>query len=328
MSRCPTCGSETGIHAPDCAADRELGGLSISEAADGAAAASMLDRLGGRDVVTRVAAYAGGALLCGVIAWYGGPVLALLLFPIVAGTVVALAKPPSVRQAVDGFGSWTGIKAAGAEKRTGRVARYFSRPVLAGFGKIETWTASMTDEFARCGTRVASYLYLSYLILLGLYVVAVVAAAVVLIVVVFFVVMLILGLIAKVMSLEGAGGPSGPKPLRPSIRDRLMGTRVVETGIFGDSPTGLRVDDHGRVMKEGIFSDSPSGLTVGADGRVVHEGVLSDSPSGIRVNDDGRVVSEGVLSDTPTGYRINEKGELIREGLIDDSPTGITFKKE
>lgn len=327
MSRCPGCGSEPGIHAADCAAAREHAKVSTSGAA-GDAAVSIVDRLGGQDVVTRIAAYAGGFLLCGVIAWYGGPWLAFLLFPTIAGVVVTLAKPQSVRQAVDKFGAWTSAKAAAAENRTGRTARYFSRPVLSGFGRVEPWTAGITDEFARCGTRLASYFYLWYLILLGLYVAVAVVVAVALIVVAVFVVMFIIGFAAKLMSLDEPRDSSPSTPSRPSMRERLMGTRIMEAGILGDSPTGLRVDDHGRVLEEGILSDAPCGLGLDSQGRVVREGLLSDSPSGVKVNDDGRIVSEGLLSDAPTGYRINEKGELVREGLLSDAPTGITFKKE
>jgi hypothetical protein len=330
MASCNTCGKdvEPGAEHAEC----EPFGTPVAavEARGGDSAFTrLLDRLGGKDVAVPVATYAAGVVALALAGTFGGVLVFLLVFPLVVGTVVALARPGTAPQWVRRFEQWVEARTAAAAGKESRIARYGARPCLAGFGRIRTWTDWIADEHTRCGARAAGYLYFAELSALLAY--AVVAAVVITLafLIGLVLVLFVLNLFLKMTSSGGAfdksvSGLFGGSSSKP----RLAGTSMVRQGLLFDSPTGIKVNERGQVLREGIFFDSPTGVKLNEQGQIVQEGILLDSPTGLKVNEQGQFVKEGILFDIPSGYKVNDKGELVKEGLLWDTPTGIKFKKK
>jgi hypothetical protein len=329
MAICNTCGRdvEPGAEHAEC---QPFGTpvAAVEVRGSDSAFAGLLDRLGGKHVVVPVVTYAAGVVALALAGRFGGLLVFLLVFPLVAGIVVVLARPGMAPQWVRRFEQWIEARTAAAAGKEGKVARYGVRPCLAGFGRIRTWTDRIADENTRCAVRAAGYLYFAELSALLAYA----AVAAVVIAVAFLVglilVLLFLNLLLKMTSSGGAFDKGFSMFRGSSSKPRLAGTSVVREGLLFDSSTSIKVNEQGQVVREGILFDSPTGVKLNEQGQIVREGVLFDSPSGLKVNEQGQFVKEGILFDTPSGYKVNEKGELVNEGVLLDTPTGIKFKKK
>ena len=131
------------------------------------------------------------------------------------------------------------------------------------------------------------------------------------------------------MLMDKINGRPDDAKAHASPLDRIRGTRIVKTGLFGDSSTGFRVDEAGRVMKEGgIFDDDPTGVRVREDGRIVNESIFGDSPTGLKLDPEGRLVEEGFFGDDCTGKKIDAEGRIVDQSIFGDSQTGVKFKKD
>jgi len=88
-------------------------------------------------------------------------IVAGLLFgsPIIAGAVVAFAKPEGAVTWVDGKETWLSGKRGEYAGKTGYINRFFLRPLFAGLSMITGGTKSIEDPFMRSGVRITSYLY-------------------------------------------------------------------------------------------------------------------------------------------------------------------------
>jgi hypothetical protein len=240
-------------------------------------------------------------------------------WPILLGLVVWLSKSSFAVRFTDHLGNWLATTGDSLRNSPSRIARYWARPTVIVAHSPFAATAAIPDSFLRAGARVAAapsvggVLCIVTLIALEL---AIVGGC-------FFIMLMIWGFVSSLLSGEKNGGVAENLPL-----SRVRGSRLVKTGLFGNSPTGTRIDESGRVMKEGFFGDDPNGVRVSEDGRVLEEGFISDSPTGLKINDDGQLVKEGLFGDSPTGTRIDEDGRVVEEGLFGDSPTGYEFEKD
>jgi rRNA maturation protein Nop10 len=342
MATCPDCGSGVGsqAHHDGCP---ETGEASSATTVAAPPALSLVDRfvdfLGGRDSAIRIGTYAGAAAVLAAAGYFGGLPLLLLVFPLVAGGVVALARPSAAQKYMARFEAWVSTRKAAVDLKAGKWARYVAQPCLGGFAWIQEATKRIADDFTRAGVRIASYLYFAAVILLAAYIAVAVVVAIVAIILVLLVIGLLLSLMDKSASPSGgfsggfsrgrsffSGGSSSPSS--GGGTGRLAGTRVVKEGLIFDAPTGVKVNEQGQVMREGLFFDSPTGVKLNESGQVVSEGLLFDTASGTKVNEEGQVVKEGLIFDVPSGYKVNDQGQLVKEGIVFDTPTGIRFKKE
>lgn len=84
-----------------------------------------------------------------------------LLFglPVIAGSIVAFAKPDGAVAWVDGKETWLSGKREEYAGKTGYANRFFLRPLFAGLSMITGGTKSIEDPFMRSGVRITSYLY-------------------------------------------------------------------------------------------------------------------------------------------------------------------------
>ena len=337
MATCPECGSEIGsqAHHDNCQeAGHALSAITIATYPDPGVVDRFIDFLGGRDSAIRIATYAGAVAALAAAGYVGGLSLLLLVFPLLAGGVVTLARPGAVKGYVDRFEAWVIARKAAADLKEGKWSRYVAKPCLGGFVYIQEFTKGIGEDFTRTGVRVASYLYFAAVVLLAAYAAIVIVAAIALIIIALLVVGFVLSLMDKSATSSGtssssvsrgfsflSGGSSSPSSRGGT--SRLTGTRVVKEGLLFDTPTG----DAERV-REGLLFDSPTGIKLNESGQVVTEGLLFDTASGTKVNEQGQVVKEGLIFDVPSGYKVNDQGQLVKEGAIVDTPTGIRFKKD
>ena len=227
--------------------------------------------------------------------------------------------------------SWHPAVAGGKEDW---FSRWVARPVRAGGDLIWRLTRRIGNEHIRAGLRVALGLSLG---LCALTIVAVVAWAVLMAVIVLAVLVLLVWVPIKVLA-SGGGSTQASRQGSPVLGDLptepvsmaavgLRGTRLMNEGVVGTTPVGVRIDNEGRILKEGVFGDAPSGYRLDDEGRLIKEGIFGESPRGQRLADDGRVLKEGVFAEAPAGLRVNEDGRIVEEGVFGDSPTGQRFEK-
>jgi hypothetical protein len=240
-------------------------------------------------------------------------------WPILLGLILWLTKASFAVKAMDALGTWLAKTREGLKASPSRIARYWARPTIVVAHSPFTATAAIPNSFLRAGARVAIAPYVAGLIFVGTLIaleLAIAAGCLLL-------VLMIWGFISNLLSGDEKGTVTDALPV-----SRVRGTRLVNTGFLGDSPTGTRIDETGRVMEEGLLGDAPTGVQVTDDGRITKEGFLSDSPTGFKINTEGQLVKEGFLGDTPTGVKIDPDGRVVNESLLGDSPTGQKFEKE
>lgn len=240
-------------------------------------------------------------------------------WPILLGLVVWLSKASFAVRFTDHLGNWLATTGESLRASPSRIARYWARPTVILAHSPFAATAAIPDSFLRAGARVAVAPYVAGAICI----VTLIALELALVAGCFLVMLMIWGFVSSLLSGAQRGSVAKDLPL-----SRVRGARLVKTGLFGNSPTGTRIDESGRVLEEGFFGDNPSGVRVSEDGRILEEGFISDSPTGLKINADGQLVKEGLLGDSPTGTRIDEDGRVVEEGLFGDSPTGYEFEKE
>ncbi len=259
--------------------------------------------------------------------------VAAFLAPVLFGALLPLGRWTDGTDRVNGLERDLEAGLAKAKAGTGKLKKYFLRPLFTGTLGIWKATAPIADSHVRAGLRVTLALFFGALMLAALamvgYVLLVLVIAVAMLV---FTLKLAFEFLSDTLSGKSSASSSGSeneeelRPRPPILGPR--GTRVVQEGLFVDTPTGTAINGEGQIVREGLFVDTPTGKRIDEDGRLVDEGLFVDTPTGVRIREDGRIVTEGFFVDTPTGQRIDEDGRLVDEGLFVNTPTGTKFAKE
>lgn len=273
------------------------------------------------------------AAISGAILAPARGLVAAFLAPVLLGALFPLGRWTDGTDRVNGLERYLEGCLARAKAGTGKLGRYFLRPLFTGTLGIWKITAPVSDSHVRAGLRVTLTLFFGALMLVALaivgYLLLMIVIAVAMLV---FTLKLMLEFLSDTLSGKPSGSSSGSGDEEEHRRQPPIlgprGTRVVQEGVFVDTPTGTAINGDGQIVREGFFVDTPTGQRIDEDGRLVDEGFFVDTPTGIRIREDGRVVEEGFFVDTSTKRRIDEDGRLVDEGFVVDIPTGTKFVKE
>lgn len=269
-------------------------------------------------------------------AWFlRSPGLVLyLIVPIVIGALPVVLQHGGTTAWLNGREVVWARQSAIAGGKTDWFSRLVARPVRACRALVWRSTKGIADEHVRAGLRVTLALSIS---LCALTIAAAVAWVILMAVILVAVLVLVLWIALK--ALSSGSGPTGDRqrdkrPLSEFLAQGTSapvvgprGTRLVNEGVFGDTPAGVRIDKDGRILKEGVLGDLPSGYRLDEEGRLMKEGLFGDTPAGSRLGADGRVLDEGAFGDSPSGVRVDEEGRILEEGVFGDAPTGQRLEK-
>lgn len=158
-------------------------------------------------------------------------------FPILLGTIVALAKPIAVVNWTNRFGQWAINKRTSHSERSSSFSKFVLHPFFWCLAKIEQWTGHIKSEFVRSGVRVGAYMYF-------VAVVAYLVIMVTIIIVAAIIALLMFSLIAWLLT-EGSRNRGGYSVKRKRFlggdyiehyddSGQKIGTSEVKTGFFGD----------------------------------------------------------------------------------------------
>ncbi len=137
--------------------------------------------------------WVGAVMILALASWLGGLPLFALMFPAVAGAVVALTRLEPAVAGLTRFDAWidrTRPAMAGAE---GKLSRYVIRPWLWGVGRIRHWSVKTDDRYRRSGVQLASYLYFSSVVALAVYFALIVTVVLILMAIGFMIALWALG---------------------------------------------------------------------------------------------------------------------------------------
>jgi len=162
--------------------------------------------------------------------------LALLLVPLSAGAIIALAQPEPMLAVMAGFASWTAMKRDRARDKGTFLARWFFRPFYGALSGSAQLTGFIHPPYLRAGATVALQGFAFYLALLVAYV------AIALLVAIVFI-MIALWLFSLMLS---QGSSSGSSRSTSRILTRAVARRSERrTDLFGNSYV-QHLDEAGR----------------------------------------------------------------------------------
>jgi hypothetical protein len=222
-------------------------------------------------------------------------VMWMLLGPVMAGGVVALASQVDWSEQINDCQTSFEQGLAKAEGKTGKYSRFFLTPLYRGSLWLWRATDGIGDAHVKAALRVGGIAYFWS----------------VMIVVLVLAVWLIVGLMIAVFALAIVSWFMGGRRIVTSAASDFVvkgvGTRI-HKGVFG--PTDTRIDKKGDILKgRGVLSEERVGH-IDEDGTITDAGLLGGQKTG-RIDTDGNVYkSTGFGSEEWTG-RIDETGNIV-----------------
>jgi hypothetical protein len=172
----------------------------------------------------------------------GGLACGLLLTPLLAIAAFCVARPEPSAVWCERLGEWSGSKRRRAESKQSFFARWFFRPAWAALHGATRLTAGIRDPHLRTGVTIALQLFVVYL---ALSVVLLVASVIVGVILLAFA-LVMLWLVMKVVSwFSSEGGTTVPRRQSSWSPGKLFasGRSEVQTDFFGNEYV-QHYDDH------------------------------------------------------------------------------------
>ena len=221
----------------------------------------------------------------------------LLSLSVAAGALVPLLRREDLSNAINGADGTLGRWKARNDRRTGRFAKYFLRPLLGGVLALWRRTAGILDGHLRAGVRIAAgcglVAFMLGLLLAAVYVVIAIAVT-----------LLVFAAVFGAFS----GSAHGPAENEEGTVDQERPTRRARgiPGLDEDEPT--RVDpDSGAVQTRGMLGWFDSDLRIDRQSGIVQErGPFGWSDQTIRLDPESGIVQErGTLGWSDTDERFD-----------------------